>query len=302
METIEIKAATVEEAIEKGLEKLNKKREEVEIEIADAGGFLKKAKVLLTVKATEGEKAEAFLKQLLQKMNLNINAELTEDAEKALIQLSGADSGKIIGYRGDVLDAVQYITSVAVNAEQENFKKIIIDCENYRTKREETLTSLAGKLAEKAVFKGRKVALEPMNPFERRIIHSALQNNENVTTESEGIEPNRHVVIVPKNLKPFSYEGRDKFEGRNRYEGRDRRQGSPDGRGMRDRANGRDRTDRGARPDRGERQDRPRGGFGNKPSSKSTFNGFGTYLGNSKSGFGADNSFVKKSGFDNLKD
>ena len=261
METIEIKAATVEEAIEKGLAELGKKQDEVDIDVIDIGGFLKKARVQFTVKPSESDDATEFVENLLQKMNFDINVKTEEKNDKIIINLSGKDSGKIIGYRGDVLDAVQYITSVTVNNGQDDYKKIIIDCENYRNKREETLISLAGKLADKATFKGRKVSLEPMNPFERRIIHSALQSNKDVTTESEGIEPNRYVVIKPKNFKHSEYDKNSKrnYNDRNQTNGRAR-----------------------------------------KP--RNSFSGFGTYLGNSKSGFSKDNAFIKKSGFDNLKD
>lgn len=341
MKTLEVKAGTVEEAIEKGLTELGKTREEVDIEIADAGGFLKKAKVVLTLKPSESENALEFLQQLLKKMNLTVTVDLKEDEEKSELIISGKDSGNVIGYRGDVLDAIQYIISVTVNKNRENYKKIIVDCENYRAKRTETLVSLAGKLAEKAVFKGRKVTLEPMNPFERRVIHSALQDNKQVTTESEGTEPNRYIVITPKNLKPYTaysdnkpYNrdnrpyGRDSYGGgfrkdsgfkRENREGgfnRDNREGgfnrdNREGGFNRDNREGgfnRDNREGGFNRDNREggfNRDNRQGGFGGGRTSapkKNSFNSFGTYLGNSKSGFSSDNDFTKKSGFDNLKD
>ena len=124
-------------------------------------------------------------------MGLKVEAEFAEDDEKAEIRLCGEDSGKIIGRRGYCLDAVQYLASMISNKEGEAYKKIIIDCGVYRKKRVETLEKLARRLADKAVAKGRKIALEPMNPFERRDIHTALSDNPDVTTESEGTEPNR---------------------------------------------------------------------------------------------------------------
>jgi spoIIIJ-associated protein len=263
MKSIEVKASTIEEAIEKGLAELGKSKEEVEVEIIDMGGFLKKAKVVITEKQSEGQKAREFVDTLLKKMNFDISSELDEDDDKALIKLSGKDSGKIIGYRGDVLDAVQYLSSVIANGEGKKFKKIIIDCEQYRIKREKTLISLADKLAEKAVTRGRKVSLEPMNPFERRIIHSALQSNANVTTESEGEEPNRFIVIKPNNIKARGGDNKDYKK---------------------------------PRYNDGAKESKPR------TQPKKSFGSFGSYLGNSKSGFAKDNSFVKKSGFDNLKD
>jgi spoIIIJ-associated protein len=290
MESLEFKAATVEEAIEKGLKELGKKQDEVDIEIADIGGFLKKARVIMTLKLTEGEKAIEFVKQLMEKMKFDITASLDETDEKAVISLSGKDSGKVIGYRGDVLDAIQYITSIAVNADNESFKKIVVDCENYRTKREDTLVQLAERLAKKAANQGRIVTLEPMNPFERRIIHSALQENQNVTTESEGEEPNRHVIIKPKVLKGGE-NGERAGGGRKPYNG-DKAAlgyGKKEGKGKSGK------TDRGG--------GRSEGGFRGKreKSSRPAFTGFGTYLGNSKSGFSSDGSLLKKSNFDNLK-
>ncbi|MDD4002653.1 MAG: protein jag [Clostridia bacterium] len=263
MKSIEVKASTIEEAIEKGLAELGKNKEEVEIEIIDMGGFLKKAKIVITERQSEGQKAQEFIDRLLKKMNFDISSELEENEEKALIMLSGKDSGKIIGYRGDVLDAVQYLSSVIANSEGKRFKKIIIDCEQYRIKREKTLISLADKLADKAVERGRKVSLEPMNPFERRIIHSALQKNTNVTTESEGEEPNRFIVITPNNIKTRYNDNKDNKRPRYNDSAKDNN---------------------------------------TRTQPKKSFGSFGSYLGNSKSGFAKDNSFVKKSGFDNLKD
>lgn len=293
MKTLEAKAGSVEDAISKGLNELNKTREEVDVEIIETGGFLKKAKVILTVKPTEGEKALDFIQQLLKKMNLNVSVELKEDTEKAELILSGEDSGNVIGYRGDVLDSLQYITSVVINKGKENYKKIIVDCENYRSRRTETLISLAGKLAEKAISKGRKISLEPMNPFERRIIHSALQENDQVTTKSEGIEPNRYIVITPKVMKPYTEYNDDKssFNRERPYNNRERStnkdSGLKSGYGGAGRQGG---------------VDKPQGGYGDTQTKKSSFNTYGTYLGNSKSGFTVDTDFTKKSSFDNLKD
>jgi spoIIIJ-associated protein len=202
MKSIEVKASSVEEAIEKGLAELGMRHDEVDIEIIEVGGLFKKAKVQLTVRPTEGERALEFVRQLLFRMGLKVEAEFAEDDEKAEIRLCGEDSGKIIGRRGDCLDAVQYLASMIANKEGEAYKKIIIDCGDYRQKRVETLEKLARRLADKAVAKGRKIALEPMNPFERRVIHTALSDNPDVTTESEGTEPNRFVVVKPKVQRP----------------------------------------------------------------------------------------------------
>lgn len=323
MKSIEVKGSSIDEALEKGLEQLEKTREQVDYEVLEKGGLLKKAKILITVKDTEGEKAVEFLRELFIKMNISVDISLTETDERAEIKITGTDSGTVIGYRGDVLDALQYVTSLAVNKENDSFKKIVLDCENYREKRTVTLKSLAEKLAGKAVRTGRSVSLEPMNPFERRIIHAALQDNEEVTTQSEGYDPNRHIIISPKNMKfqdrPFRqhregvpYEKREGFGNRSGgYQGRDNR-GEGDNRnrdaggegGYRNRDSGgeggyRNRENRGegGRDSRG-------GGFGGRNTAKksSSFSSFGTYLGNTKSGFSKDTDFTKKSGFDNLKD
>lgn len=313
MKQLEVKASSVEDAIEKGITELGVTREDIEFEVLENGGFLKKAKVLIKVKETSGQKAVNFLDGLFSRMGITVNIALEEKDDKAEINVSGQDSGAVIGYRGDVLDAIQYITSLAVNKEDTDYKKIVIDCENYRSKREITLASLAGKLADKAVRTGRKVFLEPMNPFERRVIHSTLQEHAEVTTSSEGFDPNRFVIITPKNLRADTHDSGRRFgnnrndnrndnrsdnRGEGRGEGRPQSQGSRDGFRRDDRQN-----------DRGERKDGDRSqnsGFKSNsqsaPRKTSSFSSFGTYLGNSKSGFTKDTDFTKKSGFDNLKD
>ena len=110
--------------------------------------------------------------------------------------MTGDTLGILIGRRGETLDALQYLTSLKINRGQDNYTRITLDTENYRAKREDTLVRLANRMANRAVKSGRKVVLEPMNPYERRIIHSALQANKNVETHSEGEEPNRRVVIT----------------------------------------------------------------------------------------------------------
>ena len=112
------------------------------------------------------------------------------------VKMTGDTLGILIGRRGETLDALQYLTSLKINRGQENYTRVTLDTENYRAKREDTLVRLANRMANRAVKTGRKVSLEPMNPYERRIIHSALQGNEAVDTHSEDEEPNRHVVIT----------------------------------------------------------------------------------------------------------
>ncbi len=198
MKQTEASGKTVEIAVENGLKELGLQRDDVEVEILSRGGFLKSAKVRLVKKPTEGEKAQRFLDELLQKMGLTFTSELTETDDEAKIDLIGTDSGCIIGRRGEVLDALQYLSGVVANRGKQKYKRILVDTENYRQKREETLEQLAKNLESKVIRTGRKVKLEPMNPQERRVIHATLQDSEFVTTESEGVAPNRYVVIVPK--------------------------------------------------------------------------------------------------------
>ena len=143
--------------------------------------------------------AKAFLGELTRLMGVDVTIDMGTDAEGNVYGFIEGDTlGILIGRRGETLDAVQYLTSLKVNRGRENYTRVTLDTENYRAKREDTLIRLANRMANRAVRTGRKVSLEPMNPYERRIIHFALQQNENVTTHSEGDEPNRHVVITPK--------------------------------------------------------------------------------------------------------
>ncbi len=142
-------------------------------------------------------KAQAFLKELTHLMGVDVEVAIGTDAENNVFaQMTGDTLGILIGRRGETLDAIQYLTSLKVNRGQEGYTRVTLDTENYRAKREDTLIRLANRMANRAVKTGRKVSLEPMNPYERRIIHSALQANEAVDTHSEGEEPNRHVVIT----------------------------------------------------------------------------------------------------------
>ena len=149
--------------------------------------------------ATAAGKAQLFLKEVTRLMDVDVTVDAATDAEgNVRVDMHGDTLGILIGRRGETLDALQYLTSLHVNRGQADYTRITIDTENYRAKREEALTRLANRMANRAIKTGRKVVLEPMNPYERRILHSALQQNEAVTTHSEGDEPNRHVVITLK--------------------------------------------------------------------------------------------------------
>lgn len=145
------------------------------------------------------EVAHAFLTELTKLMGVEVTIDMGTDAEGNVYgYINGDTLGILIGRRGETLDAVQYLTSLRVNRGREGYIRVTLDTENYRAKREDTLIRLANRMANRALRTGRKVSLEPMNPYERRIIHYALQQTDGVTTHSEGEEPNRHVVITQK--------------------------------------------------------------------------------------------------------
>ena len=208
---------TVEEAVKVGLEKLGVKESDVTVEVLDEGKKRligsKPAQVKLTViERTDGERAVEFLEGLFPLIGEEVHAELKGEDEKIVIELTATSVKNIIGRRGEVIDAVQTLAGAVANIGRKDYKRVVVDCENYREDREETLKRVANKLAAKAVRLGKRVRLEPMNPYERRIIHSALVDNPDVTTKSEGKEPARFVVIIPKNMR--TYDKRDR-NGRN---------------------------------------------------------------------------------------
>lgn len=150
-----------------------------------------------------------FVSTLFKNMNLDCTLKVTSSRDTLSILIGGADSNLTIGYRGETLDAIQYITLLVANKPVRFAKRLVIDAEGYREKRAATLTALSKKLASQAVKSGKAIELEPMNPFERRVIHTALQENPAVTTLSEGDEPNRFVVICPIKAEP-SYDNENK--------------------------------------------------------------------------------------------
>ena len=304
---------TAEEAVEAGLAAMGLAREDVEVEVLNPGkkklfGFVP-AQVKLTPvrKLTDGERAVEFLDGLFEHLEADITVTLAEESEKIVINLDGATKG-IIGRRGEVIDAVQVLAGAVANTGRKNYMRVVVDCGNYREEREETLKRLAEKLAAKAVRLGKRVRLEPMNPYERRIIHAALVDSTEVTTKSEGKEPVRYVVIIPNNLKTFDRKPRNDRSGRG-------------GRG----GYKNDRNDRGGRGGKGGYKN-DRRGYGEKreypkrelpeegtPESSGTsfkregssipgyrkggFNGFfGTYLGNVRDGETAETAAAPESG------
>ena len=256
---------TVEEAVEEGLTELGITREQAEITVIDEGKKKiiggTKAKVKVVKKQSDGKRAVEFIDGLMEILHLSAVSEIVTDDEKLEINITSTDSNRIIGRRGEVLDAVQTLASAVANIGREDYKRVVVDCENYRAGREKTLIELAEKLAKKAIERQRRVTLEPMNPYERRVIHSALSNREDVKTISSGKEPARFVVIVPNNEKP--YDGKRERD----YDRRDR-----DGK-----RGGRDNRSHGGRD-----RDRNRGGAprSSAPRGKKEIH-FGTFLGNS---------------------
>lgn len=201
MKFVEKYGKSVEEALRLALIELDANRDEVEYEIIEEGskGFLgfgaKETKLRVSKKHNAADIAQAFLANMLREMNISatISAELYDD--NLSINMAGEDMAILIGKRGQTLDSLQYLISLVVNKNRDEYVRVVLDTENYRMKRKETLENLAGKLAFKVKKSRKNVILEPMNPYERRIIHSALQNNPFVSTKSEGDEPFRKVVI-----------------------------------------------------------------------------------------------------------
>ena len=242
---IEQTGKTISEAVEAAVKKLGVELSDIEYKVLSEGsrGFLglgaKPAKVLVTVTGEDEaeeilEKVEApvessraslteedkkiilgtatdFLKSIFDTMGMEVKINTSfEDNKQILINLEGEEMGAIIGKRGQTLDSLQYLTNLVVNKGEYAYMNVTIDTENYRVRRKETLEHLAFNLAKKAKHNRRNVTLEPMNPYERRIIHATLQNDRYVTTYSEGVEPFRYVVIALKN----NYSSRKRYNNR----------------------------------------------------------------------------------------
>lgn len=243
-QSIEKSAKNKEDAVEAALKELGLSRDKVEVEVLDEGskGFLglgaRDARVKVTPKdgvevktvskpekkqpkpaakkeprvkkeSVDGVEADAkkFLSDIFGAMNLEVEVEVSLDGDNMTVNLSGENMGIVIGKRGDTLDSLQYLTSLVVNQRSDDYIKVSIDTENYREKRTEALLALSARLADKVTRTGKRFTLEPMNPYERRIIHSSLQDSETVTTYSVGNDPYRKVVIAPKGAKPYKKDG-----------------------------------------------------------------------------------------------
>lgn len=229
MEKKEYKAGSVEAAIELALKELDLTIEQAEIEVVSNGGIFRKAVILVGKKEEENvvleeESKEAttqevkkeriapnnvfvekksdgegkeFIENILKLMNIACIVEERQRGGEISFYIKGEDAFKIIGYRGENLDALQHLVTYKLNKDKRNYERVVVDADFYRQKREQTLTNLAKKLAKRAATTGTEVELEPMNAFERRIIHSALQGSKMATTKSEGEGRQRHIVISP---------------------------------------------------------------------------------------------------------
>lgn len=231
MDNQEFTGKTVEEAVEAGLAALGLTADEVEVTVLEEGkkklfgGTPARVKLEAKEKLTDGGRAVKFLSGLLPHLGVEAQPELTGEDEKIVINLTAESVREVIGRRGEIIDAIQVLAGAVANKGRRDYKRVVVDCGNYREEREETLKHVAEKLAAKAVRLGKRVRLEAMNPYERRIIHSALADSEEVYTKSEGREPERFVVIVPKNMKQGGHGGdRNRRGNRN---GRDGRKPSP---------------------------------------------------------------------------
>ena len=206
MEYIEISAKTVNDAITEACQKFTITSDKLDYVVVEEGssGFLgigaKPAVIKAKVKDTIEDKAKDFLKEVFDAMNLTVVIDVKYDEENRNmdIELSGDEMGVLIGKRGQTLDSLQYLVSLVVNKDVEDYIRVKVDTEDYRKRRKATLENLAKNIAYKVKRTKRSVSLEPMNPYERRVIHSALQNDKYVTTHSEGEEPFRRVVVTLK--------------------------------------------------------------------------------------------------------
>lgn len=206
MEFREFSAKTVDDAITEALVAFGTTSDQIEYEVIEKGssGFLgfnsKPAIIRVRKKFTIEDAIKSFLKDVFaaMKLNVEITVNYNEETHTAEVDMKGDEMGILIGKRGQTLDSLQYLVNLAVNKQSDTYVKVKLDTEDYRKRRRETLENLAKNISYKVKRTKRSVSLEPMNPFERRIIHSALQNDKYVSTHSEGDEPFRHVVVTLK--------------------------------------------------------------------------------------------------------
>ncbi len=206
MEFREFTGKTVDDAITEALVAFGTTSDKIEYEVVEEGStgllglFSKNAVIRAKCKDTPEDTLRAFICEVLEKMDMPAEPviEIDEEEKVISINLEGEDTGDLIGKRGATLDALQYLISIVANKDKEDYYRVKLDTKNFRERRQKTLENLAKNVASKVKRTRRKVVLEPMNPYERRVIHSYLQAEKNITTKSEGEEPNRRVVIYYK--------------------------------------------------------------------------------------------------------
>jgi len=202
--SIEVQGRTEDEAIEIALEQLGMSRDDVSVEIVEQArtGFLGLknnpaiVKVQYEAKEERADQVDTFLTGLFERMDIDVTMDITEEEGSIGVILTGKDPGALIGRRGETLDAIQHLTNYVVNRSVSGRVRINLDAENYRQRRNEALENLASKTASKVIKYRRNMTLDPMNAYERHVIHSALQEHEHVSTFSVGSEPNRRVVVA----------------------------------------------------------------------------------------------------------
>ena len=203
----EVKEVVVEPKIEKTVETIEKKNPERKESLREENKFKKEKKfdkesIALEKPDNLSEVTDniglSFIKEISEKMGIDVSAKAEANEDSLFIYIEGPGTGTIIGKRGQTLDAIQYLTSLVVNKNEKDYKRVVLDAENYREKREKTLEELAERLAAKAIKTKKSVRLEPMNPYERKVIHATLSKNDKIITRSMGEEPYRRVVITLK--------------------------------------------------------------------------------------------------------
>lgn len=204
MREITATGQTVEEAVQSALEQLNTTRDQVDVVIIDEGkkGLFgvfgsKRSIVKVTLIKNQIQQTEKYIYEVTSQMGVEVVVTTTTVGNHVTFDLTGEKIALLIGKRGQTLNALQYLVHLALNKDGKQFYTVTVDAEGYRGRRTETLESLALKMADKAKRLNKKVALEPMPSYERKIIHSALQRNKDISTYSDGVEPHRHIVIKP---------------------------------------------------------------------------------------------------------
>ncbi|MDL4840930.1 RNA-binding cell elongation regulator Jag/EloR [Aquibacillus rhizosphaerae] len=204
MKQVTASGQTVEDAVQSALKQLNTTEDQVKVEVIDEGkkgifGLFGSKPAIVKVMVVDNHllKAEKYIKEITTQLGVDAKVEKLVSGNEITFQLSGEKIAILIGKRGQTLNAIQYLLHLVINKNSNQYYTVVVDAEGYRKRREETLINLADRLAEKAVRSKREVSLEPMPSYERKIIHTALQDKKNIKTYSFGNEPNRHVVIKP---------------------------------------------------------------------------------------------------------